>query len=132
MNYNHKHVNKKNMALLDLLELKKIREKSIEKKIDVSYVGEKPNLSEIKLAKNGRIDAIINDIAKEENATLFTADYIQHLVADATGVLNIHKKSEIPENYNIENYFDEKTMSVHLIEGVEPLAKKGHSWKFLT
>ena len=121
----------KEHGTIGLLELKKIREKSIEKKIDVSYVGEKPNLSEIKLAKNGRIDAIINDIAKEENATLFTADYIQHLVADATGVLNIHKKSEIPEKYNIENYFDEKTMSVHLIEGVEPLAKKGTPGNFL-
>ena len=121
----------KEHGTIGLLELKKIREKSIEKKINVSYVGEKPNLSEIKLAKNGRIDAIINDIAKEENATLFTADYIQHLVADATGVLNIHKKSEIPEKYNIENYFDEKTMSVHLIEGVEPLAKKGTPGNFL-
>ena len=121
----------KEHGTIGLLELKKIREKSIEKKIDVSYVGEKPNLSEIKLAKNGRIDAIINDIAKEENATLFTADYIQHLVADATGVLNIHKKSEIPEKYNIENYFDEKTMSVHLIEDVEPLAKKGTPGNFL-
>jgi len=121
----------KEHGTIGLLELKKIREKSIEKKIGVSYAGEKPNLSEIKLAKNGRIDAIINDIAKEENATLFTADYIQHLVADATGVLNIHKKSEIPEKYNIENYFDEKTMSVHLIEGVEPLAKKGTPGNFL-
>jgi ATPase len=121
----------KEHGTIGLLELKKIREKSIEKKIDISYVGEKPNLSEIKLAKNGRIDAIINDIAKEENATLFTADYIQHLVADATGVLNIHKKSEIPEKYNIENYFDEDTMSVHLIEGVEPLAKKGTPGNFL-
>jgi len=114
----------KEHGTIGLLELKKIREKSIEKKIDVSYVGEKPNLSEIKLAKNGRIDAIISDIAKEENATLFTADYIQHLVADATGILNIHKKSEISEIYNIENYFDEETMSVHLIEGIEPLAKR--------
>jgi ATPase len=121
----------KEHGTIGLLELKKIREKSIEKKIDVSYVGEKPNLSEIKLAKNGRIDAIISDIAKEENATLFTADYIQHLVADATGISNIHKKSEISEIYNIENYFDEETMSVHLIEGIEPLAKKGTPGNFL-
>lgn len=114
-----------------LIELKKIREKSIEKKIDVNYVGEKPSLAEIKLAKNGRIDSIINDIAKNENATLFTADYIQHLVADATGILNVHKKSEISEEYDIESYFDENTMSVHLIEGIEPLAKKGTPGNFV-
>lgn len=114
-----------------LLELKKIREKSVEKRIDVNYVGEKPSLAEIKLAKNGRIDAIINDIAKNENATLFTADYIQHLVADATGILNVHKKTEISEEYDIESYFDERTMSVHLIEGIEPLAKKGTPGNFV-
>lgn len=114
-----------------LLELKKIREKSIEKKIDVNYVGEKPSLAEIKLAKNGRIDAIINDIAKNENATLFTADYVQHLVADATGILNVHKKTEISEEFDIESYFDERTMSVHLIEGIEPLAKKGTPGNFV-
>ncbi|MGN6823130.1 MAG: PIN domain-containing protein, partial [Candidatus Nitrosocosmicus sp.] len=121
----------KEHGMVGLLELKKIREKSIKKKINVSYMGEKPNLSEIKLAKNGRIDSIISDIAKEENATLLTADYIQHLVADATGVLNIHKQSEISDVYNIENYFDEETMSVHLIEGIEPLAKKGTPGNFL-
>jgi ATPase len=114
-----------------LIELKRIREKSMEKKINITYVGEKPSLAEIKLAKNGRIDAMINDIAKNENATLFTADYIQHLVADATGILNVHKKTEISEEYNIENYFDEETMSVHLIEGIEPFAKKGTPGNFV-
>lgn len=120
----------KEHGTLGLMELKKIREKSMEKKIDVSYIGEKPSLSEIKLAKNGRIDAIINDIAKKEDAILYTADYIQHLVADATGIDNIHKKSEISETYNIENYFDDNTMSIHLIEGIEPLAKKGDPGNF--
>ena len=115
----------KEHGITGLLELKKIREKSIEKKIGFNYVGVKPSLAEIKLAKNGRIDSIINDIAKNENATLFTADYIQHLVADATGITNVHQKLEASEVYNIENYFDEKSMSVHLIEGIEPLSKKG-------
>ena len=108
-----------------LIELKKIRESCFKKNINFLYVGKKPTLEEIKLAKNGRIDSIINDTAKEENATLFTADYVQHLVADATGITNIHKKSDNLEKYNIENYFDEKTMSIHLIENIEPMAKKG-------
>ena len=120
----------KEHGIIGLTELKKIREKSIEKKIDLNYVGEKPSLTEIKLAKNGRIDSLISDIAKNENATLFTADYIQHLVADATGITSIHKKLEVLEEFNIENYFDEKSMSVHLIEGIEPLAKKGTPGNF--
>jgi ATPase len=120
----------KEHGTIGLMELKNIREKSIEKKININYAGEKPSLSEIKLAKNGRIDSIINDIAKKENATLFTSDFIQHLVADATGILNVHKKSEVSEVYNIENYFDDNSMSVHLIEGIEPLAKKGTPGNF--
>jgi ATPase len=120
----------KEHGIIGLIELKKIREKSIEKKIDLNYVGEKPSLTEIKLAKNGRIDSLISDISKTENATLFTADYIQHLVADATGITSIHKKLEVLEEFNIENYFDEKSMSVHLIEGIEPLAKKGTPGNF--
>jgi ATPase len=120
----------KEHGTIGLMELKIIREKSIEKKININYAGEKPSLSEIKLAKNGRIDSIINDIAKNENATLFTSDFIQHLVADATGILNVHKKSEVSEAYNIENYFDDNSMSVHLIEGIEPLAKKGTPGNF--
>ncbi len=120
----------KEHGIIGLIELKKIREKSIEKKIDLNYVGEKPSLAEIRLAKNGRIDSLISDIAKNENATLFTADYIQHLVADATGITSIHKKLEVLEEFNIENYFDEKSMSVHLIEGIEPLAKRGTPGNF--
>jgi ATPase len=120
----------KEHGTIGLIELKNIREKSLEKKININYAGEKPSLSEIKLAKNGRIDSIINDIAKNENATLFTSDFIQHLVADATGILNVHKKSEVSEVYNIENYFDDNSMSVHLIEGIEPLAKKGTPGNF--
>lgn len=120
----------KEHGTIGLMELKNIREKSIGKKININYAGEKPSLSEIKLAKNGRIDSIINDIAKKENATLFTSDFIQHLVADATGILNVHKKSEVSEVYNIENYFDDNSMSVHLIEGIEPLSKKGTPGNF--
>lgn len=95
----------KEHGTIGLIELKNIREKSLEKKININYAGEKPSLSEIKLAKNGRIDSMINDIAKNENATLFTSDFIQHLVADATGILNVHKKSEVSELFKYRELF---------------------------
>ncbi len=41
----------KEHGIIGLLELKKIREKSIEKKIDVNYVGEKPSLIRNKISK---------------------------------------------------------------------------------
>ena len=45
--------------------------------------------------------------------------------ANATGISSVHIRSRVSASFNIENYFDDKSMSVHLIEGVEPLAKKG-------
>ncbi|MDQ2685125.1 MAG: Flp pilus assembly complex ATPase component TadA, partial [Thermoproteota archaeon] len=94
-------------------------------KIPVRIAGEKPTLTDIKLAKNGRIDSLICDIAEKENAMLYTSDYIQHISALASGVQSEYNRATPSSEYDIEKYFDESTMSVHLIEGVEPLAKKG-------
>ncbi len=112
-------------GFIGLAELKRIREKSSLQKITVRIVGDKPSLSDIKLAKNGRIDALICDIAEKENAILFTSDYIQHITALASGIQSTYDRAIPSSEYDIENYFDESTMSVHLIQGVEPLAKKG-------
>jgi len=120
----------KEHGFIGLAELRNIREKCSENNILVRIYGEKPNLEDIKLAKNGRIDALIIDIAEKENATLFTADYIQHLTANATGISSVHIRSPVSASFNIENYFDDRSMSVHLIEGVEPLAKKGTPGEF--
>jgi ATPase len=112
-------------GFIGLEELKKIREKSNLYKIPVRIAGEKPTLTDIKLAKNGRIDSLICDIAEKEKAMLYTSDYIQHISALASGVQSEYNRATPSSEYDIEKYFDESTMSVHLIEGVEPLAKKG-------
>ena len=117
-------------GFVGLGELRKIRDKCMSRNISVKIAGQKPSLSDIKLAKNGRIDALICDIAEEENATLFTSDYIQHLTALACGVQSTFDRSITSHEFDIENYFDQSTMSVHLIEGVEPLAKKGTPGNF--
>lgn len=117
-------------GFIGLEEVKRIREMGLKKNIGVSIYGVNPNIEDIKLAKNGRIDSIISEIAKKEDATLFTSDYVQHLVADATGISTFHKKNTTSKNYDIENYFDSTSMSVHLIEGVEPMAKKGTPGNF--
>lgn len=117
-------------GFIGLGELKKIREKCKTRNISIKISGQKPSLSDIKLAKNGRIDALICDIAEGENAILFTSDYIQHLTALASGIQSTFDRSVSSSEFDIENYFDQSTMSVHLIEGVEPLAKKGTPGNF--
>ncbi|HET6590639.1 MAG TPA: ATPase, T2SS/T4P/T4SS family [Candidatus Nitrosocosmicus sp.] len=117
-------------GFVGLEELRKIRELSNPKNILIKIHGEMPSVEDIRLAKNGRIDALIFDLAKKEGAALYTADYIQHITALASGVESVHNRTIYSDTYNIENYFDNDSMSVHLIEGVKPLAKKGMPGNF--
>ncbi len=113
-------------GFVGLEELTAIRELSNEKKIKISFEGARPSIEDIRLARSGRIDALIRDIAKTRNAVLITADYVQALVGKAEGIEVIHHRSEVKTSgLQFERYFDEQTLSVHFKEGVVPYAKKG-------
>ena len=73
-------------GFIGLDELKKIQEICKKRKIKIRFLGERPSLEDIKLAKSGRIDAMIRETAKKENAILYTSDYVQALVSEAEGV----------------------------------------------
>jgi len=118
-------------GFIGLDELKKIRKLCEEKNIDLRFTGERPSLEDIKLAKGGRLDAMIRDVAKSENAVLLTADYVQALVGEAEGVEVEYIAPEIKlEGLTFEKYFTEDTMSVHLKEKVVPMAKRGKPGSF--
>ena len=118
-------------GFVGLDELKKVRELCKEKKIDLRFTGERPSLEDIKLAKGGRVDALIRDVAKDEKATLITADYVQGLVAEAEGVKVEYIEPEIKtEGLTFEKYLTPETMSVHLKEKVIPMVKRGKPGKF--
>ena len=85
----------KETGFIGLTELKKIREICEKKNISIRFSGERPSLEDIKLARSGRLDALIRDVAKKENAILYTADYVQALVAEAEGVKAKHFPSEV-------------------------------------
>ena len=116
----------KEYGFVGLNEIKKIRDQSSIKHLSLRFLGERPNIDDIRLAKHGRIDAIIKDVALHEDATLITADYVQALVAEAQGIKSLHigaitKTTDL----EFEKFFDSDTMSVHLKEGVSPWAKRG-------
>jgi ATPase len=116
----------KEHGMVGLVEIKRIREQCSSRNINLRFSGSRPGLDEIRLAKHGRIDSIIKDVALEENAILVTADYVQSLVAEAQGVRCMYvRPPKVSKPLEFEKYFDEKTMSVHLKEGTYPLAKKG-------
>ncbi len=113
-------------GFVGLEELSSIRAQCDEKKIKMTFEGERPSIEDIRLASSGRIDALIRDIAKKRGAVLFTADYVQALVGKAEGIEVMHLRSEIRiSGLQFERYFDETTLSVHFKEGVAPYAKKG-------
>lgn len=114
-----------------LEELKKIRSLAEEKGFRIRFVGERPSLEDIKLARSGRIDALIRDAAKSENATLYTSDYVQALVAEAEGVpVKYVEAYERKEHMSFEEYFTPDTLSLHLKVGVPPMAKRGRPGSF--
>ena len=66
----------KEIGITGLNELKKVREICTKKKIKIEFIGDRPSLEDIKLARSGRIDAIIRDVAKNSEGTLITSDFI--------------------------------------------------------
>ena len=121
----------KEYGFVGLNEIKKIRDQSSSKDISLRFLGERPNIDDIRLAKRGRIDAIIKDVALHEAATLITADYVQALVAEAQGVKSLHIGNVTKTtDLEFEKFFEKDTMSVHLKEGVSPWAKRGKPGNF--
>jgi ATPase len=113
-----------------LNEIEKIRALGDDRGLKVRFTGRKPTEEEIRMANNGRIDALIRDVAEEEGATLYTADIVQARVARAKGI--DHRLFEMEKNveFSLKEYFDDKTMSVHLKQGATPKAKRGLPGEF--
>ncbi len=121
----------KEPGFIGLDELKKLREICRKKRIKIRFAGKRPELEDIKLARAGRIDAIIRDVAKNEKGVLYTADYVQALVAEAEGINVCYIPPEIKTTgLKFEKFFTPDTLSVHLKEGAVPLAKRGKPGKF--
>ncbi len=110
-----------------LSELQELVDRDEAGEITVEYVGRRPESVEKHAADEGDIDALIRDIAADRSATLVTSDAVQAEVARATGV-EVTEFDPVTREFtelDIEQYFDETTMSVHLKVGVRPMAKRG-------
>ncbi len=123
------------IGFLGLEELQTLQKLSKESKTEIAFLGDRPSLFHIENAKTGgEIDALIRDIAYNEGAVLFTADRVQSEAAKALGIeVLFYPRKELKEKLEIENYFDENTMSVHLREGCNPRGKRGRpgEWKLI-
>ena len=123
----------KSIGFVGLEEIKKIRGLA-GNTLRVSFMGDRPRASEIRHASLGEVDALIRQLAYDEDATLITSDKVQWEVALARGIKTIYFRGPDRglKKLKLERFFDETTMSVHLRENVMPYAKKGMpgNWEF--
>ena len=123
----------KAVGFLGLDEMKRLQELS-EGNFEIKFSGARPKPFELRDASLGEIDALIRQLAWEEDGTLITSDKVHWRVAQArkVNVLFIEPR-EVQRKLKLEKFFDETTMSVHLREGVSPYGKKGSpgKWDFV-
>ena len=123
--------NKKEQGFVGLEKIKKLKGFSGSYGLVVVTKGPHPSIDDIKFAGSGRIDALITDVAKQNDAILYTSDNVQHLVAQANDVETVFLRGIIKnETLEFLKFFDDITMSVHLKENQRPLAKKGKPGTF--
>ena len=124
--------NHKEQGFIGLEQIQKLNRLSENYGLKIILKGSHPAIDDIKFAASGRIDALIIDIAKQNDATLYTSDNVQHLVAQAEDVPTVFLKPKIiREELEFLKFFDSTTMSIHLKENQFPLAKRGKPGEFL-
>ncbi|MHA1124877.1 MAG: PINc/VapC family ATPase [Candidatus Heimdallarchaeota archaeon] len=116
-------------------QLKNLRFECSRLGIKITLSGGRPSLEEISLASSGELDAKIRDVARLEDAVVYTSDKILFSMCEIEGIeaeYLKHPPKQKPSK-RIADYFDESTMSVHIREKVVPLAKKGKpgNWQLI-
>ncbi len=115
----------KEIGLIGLDEIQEIRD-LCNKKITLSFLGERPSEHQIRHAKSGEIDAYIRELASQNDAILITADIVQAKSGKALGIeVDFIEIVKFQEKLSLEKYLDDKTMSLHLKEDSYIFAKKG-------
>ena len=127
----------KETGFIGLDEITKLRDNA-QGRYEVSFLGGKPSKRDIEDAKYGAIDALIRNYAREEGATLMTADRVQSIVAKAQGIdvyfVDFSEGTDASIEDPLAPYFVETTMSVHFKEDAQTVRKGGQpgQWVFET
>ena len=122
---------KRDEGFVGLVEVKKLQKLTKNFGLTIKFDGKRPTADDVRLSSRGRIDALIKDIAKENNAVLYTSDKVQALVSEAEGIEISFQESDFKQqDLEFLRFFDSETMSIHLKEGLKPKGKKGRPGSF--
>ncbi len=109
------------IGLEELQALQKLKDK-----VELEFKGDRPTDHQIRYAKAGEIDAYIRNIAHNEGAILITGDKVQAESGRAFGLEVMYiELRESKAHLEIEKFFDDHTMSVHIKENCYVYGKKG-------
>ncbi|MDK2915539.1 MAG: ATPase [Euryarchaeota archaeon] len=110
-----------------LTELQELFRMSEEKTIELRFAGERPSLDQVKLSSGGEIDALIRNVAIDNDARFITSDLVQAEVAKAKGLDVTYLRPQIGDfsPLAIDQYLDEETIAITLKERAPPVAKIG-------
>ncbi|MEM0361914.1 MAG: PINc/VapC family ATPase [Sulfolobales archaeon] len=107
----------RSLGFIGLEELRMIRALSSKREINIDYLAINK--------KFDNVDTAILEFTYDLGGTLITSSKVQALAADVLGIKAYYIASSYGMSLVLDKYFDKDTMSVHLKEGVRPLAKKG-------
>jgi len=111
-------------AEIALDEIKKVKDISESLLVSFEIVGEDERREDL--------NAELREYCLKTSCTIVTADEIQKQICENLGI-DVFYLSPLENYLELEKFFDETTMSVHLKEGTTPKAKKGKPgyWQFV-
>lgn len=117
---------KRDIGKLGLNELERLRSLADNGSITLDFMGERPSIAQVHDADRGELDALVRDTAVKIGASLVTSDSVQAAAGRIMGLDVIVIAKKRPSSIvTLEEFFDERTMSVHLVENNPPRAKRG-------
>ncbi len=121
----HQANQNRSVGFAALEEMKKIRSIAEKKGISLEVRGKRPLEWQMKNGKSGELDSAIRNDARELNATLVTGDRVQGDLALIKGINVIYLPAENMQVSNIEDFFLDETISVHIKAGTSVRIKNG-------
>ncbi|MEM0453487.1 MAG: PINc/VapC family ATPase [Sulfolobales archaeon] len=107
----------RSLGFIGLEELRMIRALSSKHEVMIDYLAINKKFE--------NVDTAILEFTYDLGGTLITSSRVQALAADVLGIKAYYVASTNEASLVLDKFFDKDTMSIHLKEGVKPLAKKG-------
>lgn len=123
----------KTLGSTGIEELENLKELEDEFGFKLEFSGMRPRNMDLERMDYEDLDSYARELAFNEGGFLYTASKTQEKIGIAKGVkVILEDAKELGRELELEKYFDETTMSVHLRENVKPYAKKGMpgTWGF--